>query len=387
MSRADDVEFLAADGSESAPSEEVLVVGRRRGPRWLWPGAAVAVAVVLAGVVAGRAVSGHHHARPAPAFTGTTVAKGPPPARQRSVGPPFDVGDDAVLDVVTVRQHMWALRADYRLTGFGIAAGRDHTVRLPQIALTDPYAAVRLVLDATRARLWVVVEGTRSGRAIEYDLWTLARRRDVRLPWIASAAALNGHLYATSGTTLVDVAPTGAPRSIRTLSTSSVFAVAADPARSRVIILAGGFPTHVWTYRPAAGLRAIPETLPFGKGSIAVSDNAIWVGGFAQHGAVVDRLDPATLRPMLTSPIAARLGPGAVLLAGGAGQVWAVAGDGRSGLWCVDGRSGKAARFWPLTPNAVAADEHRLIAVIDGHVIPLLLTCRTPPADRSPRSC
>jgi hypothetical protein len=246
-------------------------------------------------------------------------------------------------------------------------------VRLPPFDLSSPNAILRLVLDPTATRLWVVLAGTRAGRAIEFDLWTLARLRDVPIREINSAAALGGHLYATSGKTLVDVAPDGAPRSVPVPGTSGLWAIAADPTRSRLIILDGGFPTHVWSYRSGAGVQAIPGALPFGKGSIAVTKHAIWVGGFAQHGAVLDRLDPTSLRAVLASPIAARLGPGAVLLSGGTRDVWVVAGDGRSGVWCVDGQSGEGAQFWPLTLRAVAADDHGLVAVIDGKVLPLLL--------------
>ncbi len=368
MSRSNDAEFRAEYGSEAAAGDEVLVVGhRRRLPRWFWPAAIVAVAMLVAGVAVLRAVT--HHRSPPTSSTSRSL-----------MDPPLDVGKGAALDVAAYGQHTWVLHGDW-VTGLGIAAGRDRTVRLPLDA-SAPNAAVRLVVDASTGRLWVVLEGTWYGRATEYDLWTLAqlrdvRLRDVRLTRIDTAVAMDGHLYLTSGARLIDVPPRGAARTFPLAARTGICALAADPQRSRVLVLDCGYPHRagtVWVYRPGHDLVRTSAKLPTGNASIAVTEHAIWLGGSSDDGAVLERLDPSTLHPVLTSPVAGQLGTVAVLLAAGTDDIWIVSGsDQPAGLWCVDGRSGTAEQHWTLTTTAVATDHQRVVVVAGGQVVPLLL--------------
>ncbi|HZC52037.1 MAG TPA: hypothetical protein VE441_06030, partial [Mycobacterium sp.] len=314
MGRTSDVEFLAEGGSGREPGDEVLDVGRaRRVPRWLSSGVAVGMAVAVAAIAVGRDGSGQHGPRAA-ASSSHARPNRPPPRSASSIGAPLAVGSGAVLDVAATGQHTWVLHAD-RVTGLWLARGRNRTAPLPRLDLSTPTSTARLVLDVGTARLWVVIEGTRPGRAIEYDLWTLARLRDLRLPSINGAAAMSGHLYASSGQHLIDIPVRGPARIIPLPDVVGALGpIAADPAHSRVLVLDYHAPSHLWVYRPGHHLIRAPVRLPLATASIAVTRQSIWLGGFAAHAAVLARLNPTTLRPSMTSPLSGQLGQGAVML-------------------------------------------------------------------------
>lgn len=107
----------------------------------------MAVLVLVAGIAVGRA--GSHQHPSAAASSEPSLVKAPPPVVPSSTGQPLQVGKRAVLDVLVRAQHTWVLHAD-RLTGLGIASGRDRTVSLPAIKLSSPSAALRLVPDVTQ---------------------------------------------------------------------------------------------------------------------------------------------------------------------------------------------------------------------------------------------
>lgn len=375
MRLADDAEPRAVRGGEASPGEEVLDVGRRRrAPRWFWVVAGVAAAVLVASVAIERGLSHHHGTSPTPS-AGRAVAIVPPPVRP-AYGPALDVGTGVVLDAVAFGQHTWVLHPD-RIIGLSIAAGRPKAVALPPLGSSVSTGSWRLVRDVTTSRLWAVVEGTRHGRAIEYDLWTLTRMRDLRLPPIGGAAAMNGHLYLTSGNRFIDVPPRGAPHAIPVpgQSGAALGPVTADPARSRVIVLDYGARTHIWTYRPGREQARKTAVVPVTKSSIAVTEDAVWVGGYRSgsgSNAVLWQLDVPSLTPTGISPVGSELGPGARLLAGGTHDVWVASGGG-PGLWCVDGRTGTEEQHWTFGASAVTTDHQRVIAVTDGRAVPLEL--------------
>lgn len=196
----------------------------------------------------------------------------------------------------------------------------------------------------------------RNGRAIEYDLWSLTRLRDVRLPLVNGAAAMDGHLYVTSGGNLLDIASRGEPRMLRVVGAGAgVGAIAADSDRSRLLILDYGFPSHVWVYRPGQSVAMRSRArLPVGKGSIAVVGGGIWIGGFTSGSATLWRLDPASERAVDVSPLAAELHPGAVIVAAGQHVFWVRSGGGGDDLWCVSAATGREAQHWTVS-GAVAS--------------------------------
>jgi hypothetical protein len=371
MRRSDDAEARAAGGDEATAAEEILEVGgRRHVPRWL-PAAAVAAAGILVASVA--VAHGGSHARQKASESSSdgsplpNVALPVPP-----VDPPLQVGKGAVLDAVAFGQHVWVLHPD-RITGLSIAAGRDRSVALPRRGPSAVNGSWRLVLDPATARLWVVLEGTRHGRAVEYNLWTLTRVRVLRLPPINGAAAMDGRLYLTSDRQLIVVPPRAAARAVPVRAetgATTLGPVVADPARSRVLVLDYSAPTHIWIYRPHTNQLRMAAVLPLTKASLAVTDQAVWVGGFTRTSAALWKVDIPSLTLTGMSPLSGDLGPGAVLLAGGKHDLWVASGGG-PGLWCVNDQSGTAEQHWTLTPTAVTTDEQQVIAVTDGHAVPL----------------
>jgi hypothetical protein len=370
MRRTDDVEFRAGDGSGSAPREEVLDVGRaRHRPHRLWPRAAAGLLLLAAAVAVGRATSDH---RPAAGSGDRTTTTRPATVGSHPPGPPLNAGRGDVLDVAAGDRHIWVLHAD-RVTGLSVSAGRNRSAVLPALDVATSSATFRLVPDASAARLWVVRQGTRRGRAIEYDLPALTLVREVRLPGLDRAAAMSGHLYATSGRELIDVPPRGAARTIPVAHMpGAVGQLVADPARSRLLMLGDADPTHIWAYRPGRGLTRTTR-LPLANASIAVTEQAIWLAGYADNAAVLQRLDPATLRPVLTDSLYAPFKPGAVLLAGGTRDLWLVTGGIHPSLWCVDDRNGARAQSWPMAPQAVAASSDGVVALNGTRIVPLAL--------------
>jgi hypothetical protein len=365
----DDREFRAVGVDDAAASEEVLEVGRRRVSRWFWATAAAAVAVIVASVAVAQSGSQHHRAGPQRSVDSRPTPHVQVPAAVRD---PLHVGTDEVLDAVGFAQHTWLLQPR-RLIGLSIAAGRDRTAPVPPLGSSASYGSPRLVLDRSAAQLWVVLEGARHGRALEYDLWTLHRVRDVQLPAISSAAAMDGHLYLTARRQLVDVPPRGAVHARRIHGiVGSLGPIAADPARSRLLVLDYSRQTHIWIYQPDRNQLRLAAALPFTKASIAITARAVWVGGFARSGAALWQLDVRSLRPRGMSPLSADLGPGAILLPGGADDVWVSSGGG-PGLWCVDGQTGVAEQNWPLAPTAVTANRRRAIVVSAGQAVALQL--------------
>lgn len=371
MRRTDDAESRAAGGVDEADDEEVLEVGRRGVPRRFGFAAAAVAAMLVASVAVAHGGSHHRHE------ASQTSSETPPvpsllPLPVAPLDPALQVGKGAVLDAIAFGQHTWVLHPD-RITGLSIAAGRDKTVPVARLGSSAANGSWRLVLDAATAQLWVVLEGARRGRALEYRLWTLTRLRDLRLPPINGAAAMDGHLYLTSDRQLLDVPPRAAVHTVPVGGvTGALGAIAADPARSRVLVLDYSAPTHIWIYLPHSDHVRMAAVLPLTKASIAVTDQAIWVGGFTRTTAALWQLDIPSLTPSGMSPLSGELGPGAVLLAGGSHDVWVASGGG-PGLWCVDGRTGTAEQHWALATTAVTADQQRVIAVGYGRAWPLHL--------------
>jgi hypothetical protein len=184
---------------------------------------------------------------------------------------------------------------------------------------------------------------------------------------------MDGHLYLTSERELLDVAPNSALRVVPVPDVSGALGpITADPARSRLLVLNYGSPTHIWIYEPRRHEIRPAAVLPFTKPSIAITRAAIWVGGFTESTAVLWRLDAGSLARRGGSPITGHLGPGALLLAGGTRDLWVASGGG-PGLWCVDARTGAGRQHWALAPTAVTTDRGRVIAVTGGHILPLNL--------------
>jgi outer membrane protein assembly factor BamB len=367
------IEFLPEQPAD-AGSVEVLDTGpRRRPPRWLVPLGVAVVAVAAALVLLNQDSSPPSK----PAASPSPSASVPLPlnlALADGLGEPLDgtVGA-AALDVAVAGQSTWVLQPQ-RIVGIIAPTGRIMFGSVPGRPLDDEFndASARLVLDVPAGRLWVVVEGDARGRAVEYNNTTLARIREVdSLGLIQSAAALDGHLYVTSGNRLLDIAPGRAPVTLARVS-NSLGSIVVDPARGRLLMADFGMPTRVWAIYPGAARGrqvASPVRVPMTKASLAVSSGAIWAAGYDTGSGALMRLDPRTLRPIRRSPLDPDLQPGAVAVGSGVAVIWVRPGsnDARE-LDCVDAAGGELLQSWQVQGPVASVGATALVATQAGAV-------------------
>jgi hypothetical protein len=299
-----------------------------------------------------------------PAAPGATTGSAP-----RNPRTPV-VRNTTALDVAVDGKSRWVLKRD-SLASLGDArVGR----RVSLTGLHFPAdSAPRLAVDTVEHRIWVVIGNAAPSRMIEYDEATLHRLRDITWPrLILDAVAYAGRLYLTTDYGTAELASGWrAPRLVGGLG-GATGPVVVDPSRHRLIAIDLGYPTNVWTIRP--GHRPVEATtlLDINRGSLAVVDGAIWVGGYLASGAVLERLDPRTFRPVLrTRP---RLfDPGAVVIAGGARVLWVGSGSDSALLGCVSATSGRVEERWELPAvRGVVSNRHGALVATEGGVLGLI---------------
>jgi hypothetical protein len=361
-----DVSFIV-DDQDGPSGEEVLTGGGL--PRWTWLLAAVGAVALVVGLLVAHA--GHGPRTPAAALQS--------PVPRPSVSGDLPVGGvPAAFDVAITPRAKWVLEADTLVRVDGTRVIRSvHVARLNGL---QPYSVPRLAVDPAAQRLWAVSTNSSPTVMAEFDMASMRLLRE--LTWrqpVRSAAAYRGHLYVSTDRGVADLSPgRTAPQFIAGLS-GAVGPLAVDPSRHRLIAMDYGFPTDIWTYRPGGRPVEAAGTLAFGKGTIAVVRGAIWVGGDGTSGAVLERLDPHTLRPVTHSALASELDPGAMILAAGRSVLW-LAADGITGpvLICADGATGLVEQRWKFRSlNAVASDAaDAMVATGDGVLGLVLSSCR-----------
>ncbi|MDT4937485.1 MAG: hypothetical protein QOG80_1156, partial [Pseudonocardiales bacterium] len=153
-----------------------------------------------------------------------------------------------------------------------------------------------------------------------------------------------------------------------------VSALAADPVRDRLLVLASAPSPRIFALAPdGRPLRAV--ALQVGNADLAVTGSNIWLTGSGPRGAVVGLLDPATLRPGRNLAIAGQLGRGALLAAVGDQSLWLRRPDAnRDVLWCTDATSGPIASWWTM-PGTVASG-NGVAFVANGAVVSTLALFR-----------
>lgn len=232
-------------------------------------------------------------------------------------------------------------------------------VRLPSTSTP------RLAVDPVTGAVWLVVSDAAPSLLIEYDPDSLQVVR--RMSWdqlVHGAVAYRGHLYLATDLGTADLAPDGRrPREIAGLGAGDG-PIALDPVRGRLIVMNVGYPTRVWTYRPGQYPLKASVALPLGGGTVAVVNGAIWVGGFSNR-AVLDRLDPTSLRPIRKGAVEP-FGPGAVIVAGGSNAFWVRPGNGTHMLACVSARTGRIEQRWQL-PDLVSVASQNGTALAATH--------------------
>jgi hypothetical protein len=325
----------------AGPVEDVLDLGRPpRVPRWAYLAGGLLAAAVIAGVTVAFAV-GSPGPPAAPAST-------PPPSNAAADhGGPADADDVLVLG-----RYLFRLAPDvlYR-TDAAAAPGAQATLPISGLDALGPASSYHLIGDAAAHLVWLVGYGGAPTTLLAVDTDTMAVRARVNWPQaVNGAAALNGDLYVLTANAVVDVTVTRSPVDVTHLP-GQYMTITADPARHRLLLLDENSLSPV-SYEPVTHAVRSGPRLPFGKGDL-LADGAgrVWAGGYGfatGEGAVLDRLDPLTLRPVASSPLAGQLGPGAQLVASGSAVIWLRSGAGGDDLWCVDGRTGRPAQHWKV---------------------------------------
>ena len=169
------------------------------------------------------------------------------------------------------------------------------------------------------------------------------------------AAALNGHLYATTPSGVMDVSPTAArPMPIAALRGHNG-SIVADPRRNRVLLVGFSPESHVLVLHPDATVDRAPEEISFAKASLGVTtDGTIWAAGYSNGGAQLVRLDPDRLSPTAHSRLADGFGPGAVIVGAGERSIWVRSSDTSEPLWCVDAHTGEGERRWEINGSVTS---------------------------------
>jgi hypothetical protein len=353
-----EVSFTVDPGDPS--DDEVLSGGGL--PRWIgWLAALSVFAVALSVTIAN---GGDKPTTPQAGQTPTPALPSP------TATPVFGAGE--ALDVTTGPTGTWVLEGAALATVGGRRVARS--ISLDGLKLTAD-SSPRLAVDVPAHRIWIVVANATPTRMVEFDQTTLQRIRQVT--WrqlVYGAVAYRGHLYLSTGRGVADLAPDASvPRYVGGLG-GAVGPIAVDLTRGRLIVMDLGYPTDIWAYRPGSRPFEVAVPLRFGKGSLAIVNGAIWVGGFGDHGAVLDRLDPATLQPIVrTRP--AEFGPGAVVTGAGARVLWVLAGGGSGALACVSATTGRVEQRWRLASiNAVASDAMGGLVATSNGLLGLILS-------------
>lgn len=165
-----------------------------------------------------------------------------------------------------------------------------------------------------------------------------------------------------------------ANRATRVVSAAGIQAVVADPARHRLLtVISDGENVRVRAYTP--GERRLSKAsgrLPFNSGSaeLTVVQSSIWATGYTSgHGRVLVRLDPTTLNPITSIPVASRFGSDAMLTGSGHADFWL---RGLRGMWCTS-TIGQPAQHWPYYPDAVSSRANQAYAAIGDQIARLKL--------------
>jgi hypothetical protein len=353
------VEFLTDAGDVLGADDDVVELGRAQLPRWA---VVVGCAAALLGFFALAALKAPHPTTAAEVAAPTSV-----PVRQLGPTLPLGAGSDAV-DVLVSGDRLYVLRSE-ELVVVGLPA--DRVIRSMPLADAIPqHESARLVIDEQSHRIWVFVEGVTSAPLLEFDATTLrSMRRLAASAAIYDAAAMDGHLYLATSAGLADVAPGAVDPVIVAALRMPIGSVAAYPAQHQILVISAASPAAVVA---VSGGRVVAQHVLEGlvNGSLAVIDKAIWAGGFGTYGALLARLEPATLAAVRTSPVAAEM-HGAIVAAGER-SLWVVSTRG-AGLWCLDPVGGEKRAFWPEASSPVASRSGVAYVVDRGRVRRLAL--------------
>ena len=302
-----------------------------------------------------------------------TTGTGPAPTPTSEVSPqPSTFSAAQALDVVIDGNNEWVLG------GRTLKLVRDGVpIATTSVASLDlPVTSVPLLsLDPSRGVIWLVVGNAVPTRIVEFDSNTL--QRVATATWsqlVSGAAAVNGYLYLANDLGVAEMSPiTLKPRLVPGLR-GAMGPIAADPTHRQLIAIDVSEPLAVYSYRHGQLPYESSLRLPMGKGSLAVADGNIWVGGYGYRGAMLYRLDPQSLRPVAGGRDKA-FGPGAVVMSAGQHVVWVRRGDPTSDLFtCIDAMTGRVEQRFHLSgvDRVASTDGAGVVATHQG-VLPLTM--------------
>ena len=344
--------------------DDELLVEPRRMPRWAVAVLAPAAAGLLA-IVSIRTSSDNHTASSPsepPLITVTQPVSGAPVIR-------IDSSDDPVVAAVVDHGHLTVIRTDslVDLTSKGkVLVNRQIS---GDDALGTEAPSVRLFVDRARDVGWAVSILERQARVMTFDPTTMQPRRVTNNNFIVyDAALLDGRIYVATSEGIAWLATDGRSGHVPNVS-GVVSSIAADTTRHRLLAVVSSAGNPLIAVTPSGHLETLAG-LDAVKAQVAVVGNDIWLGGFAQRGAVLEKLDPRTLRPGVhLSTIG--LGPGAVFVGVGTHDLFVTSGAGDDVTWCVDARTGVREDVFDISPFSIVSATGTTIAVIDRQLRPL----------------
>jgi hypothetical protein len=236
---------------------------------------------------------------------------------------------------------------------------------------TEPTASVGAASDSSAGSTSIHAYPNASGLA------TLAVPASVPA-YTFSAAALDGDLWLATSEGVYVVAEGDLSRTVTKVFSGSVFSIAADAVRNR-ILYGARFSTPAAGGTNSLGSIAVHELdptthavfgvgtpLPIGKESIAIVGDQIWVAGYGSGSTPrLFHLDGSSLEPIATSNLdALQLGPGATVWPGQS-VLWVRSGASE-GLSCVDPQTGNLLERWDAVQGPVASVAGHAYAASDG---------------------
>jgi hypothetical protein len=368
-----DVEFLDLEDGTGAVDEFVEGQPRPGRTRRRALLAGVAAVAVLAAVIVRTSPSGPDRPvvapplpHPVPVPSATLTVPGPSP---------FGAGN---LTMTYGGGRLFALsstRLGVLDPGAAGRAGRRSSYVSLDLATQESFG---LVWDAPARSLWLMpLFGRQPGILREFGS-DLRPRRVVQLSDTAHAGSvLDGSLYVSTNSGIERVGRSGRPRQVpipaRAFHRYGAFGdLQADPTRHRLLYLTYSYSAYLESWSPRTGQNLVVR-LSVANPTLAVVAGQIWVAGFQRHAGVVLRLDPTTLLPVATSPLAPELGPGAVIVDSGRASFFVRSGTDPGPLWCLDAADGRVRQRWAGPSGPVAGSGRNLYVATTSAVQPLTI--------------
>lgn len=369
MARLDGIEFVSDDGAALPVDDDVLEIAPRR-VRHRLAVTTVALTLIAGAIVAFGLRHSNRSAVPLtvglPAATRLPADVGgipeiPPAALPAQDGPVALYDSDPVVDIALAGNRLYVLQTD-RLNVIDARSLQVLTSTRMEQAFVG--GADRLVMDAWNGRGWIVRTGSSPARIIAFDAQSARVDDVVTVPSpVRQAAVLDSDLFLAAATGVLRL-KVGDSSAAVVRRTTTVFSLAADPVRDRLLVL----DQRTLVALDRSGRTLDSAAVDVTKGTVAVTGSVIWLAGFGEHAAVLRQVDPASLQGGRNRAPADQLGPGAIVSAVGDRSLWLRSGGANSDvLWCRDISDGPLAAWWTL-PGRIASDTGRAFVLSSGTV-------------------